>query len=241
MYIPKEFNVTDLDKQVEIIQNYPLGTLFSSTPPSNGLLGLWKTGDSDRYDSDLCATHLPFHFVKSADGSENKLIAHLAIQNQHVKQLENTSKCLVTFQSVDSYISPSWYTLKEKTHKYVPTWDFAAVHVYGKPKIIRGDKAWLLDMLNHLTNQEESKRPDGEQYKKKWKVSDAPERYVDVMLNAIVGLEIEIEHIESKFKFDQNKSEVDIEGVIANLKSEVGGEKGEEMANFTGRFLSNKK
>lgn len=239
MYIPKHFAVTDLDKQVEIIKNYPLGILFSSTPSSKGLMGFWKGAKDERPDSELCATHIPFYFVQSSEG-KHKLIAHLAAQNHKVEQLENVSNCLVTFQSADSYISPSWYPLKPKTHKYVPTWDFAAVHVYGTPKIIREDKEWLLNMLNLLTDQEEEKRPSGEKYEGKWKVSDAPDAYLDVMMKNIVGLEIDITHMESKFKFDQNKSKIDVEGVIKNLGVEVGGEKGKQMAELTRSCLANK-
>lgn len=174
MYIPKHFKVTDLQRQLDIIKDYPLGTLFTSCPSSGGVLSFWKNGQNDRPDSELCATHIPFYFVESAEG-KHKLIAHLAAQNNQVEQLENVSNCLVTFQSTNSYVSPSWYPLKPKTHKYVPTWDFATVHVYGSPKIIREDKEWLLNMLNLITDQEEGKRPTGENFKEKWKVSDAPD------------------------------------------------------------------
>ncbi|AQZ09440.1 hypothetical protein BZL39_A03750 [Zygosaccharomyces parabailii] len=231
MYIPKHFEVKDLQQQVEIIKNYPLGILFTSCPSSGGLLGFWKNGQHDRPDSELCATHVPFYFIESPEG-KHKLIAHLAIQNNQVEQLENVSNCLVTFQSTDSYVSPSWYTLKPKTHKYVPTWDFAAVHVYGTPKIIRGDKEWLLNMLNLMTDQEEGKRPTGENFKEKWKISDAPDSYLNVMLKNIVGLEIEITHIESKFKFDQNKNKIDVSGLIDNFEHEIGGEKGMKLAEY---------
>ncbi|CAR30712.1 ZYRO0E00462p [Zygosaccharomyces rouxii] len=232
MYIPKQYNVDDIEKQVQIIKDYPLGTLFSSRPVSKGLFGFGKGDESEQPDSDMCASHIPFFFVESPEG-KHKLIAHLSAKNQHANQLENTSKCLVTFQSVDSYISPSWYPLKEKTHKFVPTWDFAAVHVYGTPKIIRGDKEWLLKMLNLLTNQEEGKRPEGEEFKAKWKVSDAPESFLDGKLKGIIGLEIDITHMESKFKFDQDSSQINVDGVISNLENEVGGDKGGDMAKFT--------
>ncbi|CAI4044509.1 hypothetical protein N7582_003094 [Saccharomyces uvarum] len=240
MYIPKKFEVQDLPRQVEIIHNYPLGTLFTASPPSKGILDIWNNGLTDRPDSELCVTHVPFSFVPGTGGSCGKLVAHLAVQNQQIEHLEKLSKCLVVFQSVDSYISPSWYPLKKKTHKHVPTWDFAAVHVYGTPRIIKGDKEWLIDLLNRLTDQEESKRPEGEQYEEKWKVSDAPESYIDAKLKGIVGLEIEITHIESKFKFDQDSAKIDVEGVIDNLEKEVGGEKGKEMAKLVKGCCPNK-
>lgn len=60
------------------------------------------------------------------------------------------------------------------------------------------------------------------------------------MLKNIVGLEIEITHIESKFKFDQNKNKVDIEGLIDNFRHEVGGEKGMKLAEYTRECQPNK-
>lgn len=50
-------------------------------------------------------------------------------------------------------------------------------------------------------------------YEVKWSVSDAPDYYINAMLQNIVGLEISITHIQSKFKFDQNKSQINVEGI----------------------------
>lgn len=53
------------------------------------------------------------------------------------------------------------------------------------------------------------------------------------MMKNIVGLEIEIEKIEAKFKFNQNVAEVDAKGVVENYEKEVGGEKGTYMSTKT--------
>lgn len=233
MYIPKEYEVTDFSQQLGLIKSYPLGILFNFSTQSNGFLGFMKGSSSEtRPDTSMCATHLPFVFVEGPDG-KHKLIAHLAAQNQHVDLLENNPQCMVVFQSTDSYVSPSWYPLKKKTQKYVPTWDFGAVHVYGKAKIIRNDKEWLLKMLNELSDQEEGKRPEGSDYEPKWKVSDAPEKYLDAMMEGIVGIEIDIGNIESKFKLHQSEVPVNVNGVLENYSKEVGGEKGSTMAEMT--------
>jgi transcriptional regulator len=50
-------------------------------------------------------------------------------------------------------------------------------------------------------------------------VSDAPEAYVERMLGAIVGVEIEIARLEGKWKMSQNRSAEDVDGVIAGLAS----------------------
>ncbi|GES68308.1 hypothetical protein SCEPF1_0015000200 [Saccharomyces cerevisiae] len=139
----------------------PLGTLFSSKASRQGFFGWRTSSNKDDPDFGMCASHIPFVFVEF-DNGEHKLIAHLARKNKQVEMLERVQKCLVVFQSVDSYISPAWFPMKKKTHKFVPTWDFAAVHVYGTPRIIRDDKDWLINMLSTLTDQEEEKRPEGE-------------------------------------------------------------------------------
>ena len=68
-------------------------------------------------------------------------------------------------------------------------------------------------------------------YEVKWSVSDAPDYYINAMLQNIVGLEISITHIQSKFKFDQNKSQINVEGICWKFK-EFGGERGQEMARL---------
>ncbi|SEF39789.1 Putative FMN-binding domain-containing protein [Algoriphagus boritolerans DSM 17298 = JCM 18970] len=42
---------------------------------------------------------------------------------------------LVNFQGPYAYISSSWYN-----HENVPTWNYLAVHVYGKIRIIEGEE-----------------------------------------------------------------------------------------------------
>ena len=216
MYIPRLFEVKDFESQADLIKNNPLGVIVSCNQSFFG-------------NSDIKATHVPFYL---RDGENKSLVAHLAAENDQIEQLEKAKEVLVVFLSVDSYISPAWYPNKKKSHKSVPTWNFAAVHVYGHPKIYR-EKEDKLKMVSTLTEQEEGKRPEGEEFVEKWKVSDAPESYINLMLENIVGLEIEISQIQSKWKFDQNKVPVDVKGEIEGLENEVGGEKGSEMAQIT--------
>lgn len=217
MYIPSHFKVEDFELQASIIKQFPLGVLVSSHQ------GFFS-------HPSINASHIPFFLKVDEETGKKYLIGHLDAKNHQVEQLEKSGNCLTIFQSQDSYISPSWYPSKKITQKLVPTWDFAAVYVSGKPKIIR-DKDWLLMMLNEITHQEEGKRPEGAQFEKKWKVSDAPEPYINSMLRAIVGIEIEIEGIEAKFKFSQDKKPIDAKGIVENLEAEVKGDKAEYMIN----------
>ena len=54
-----------------------------------------------------------------------------------------------------------------------------------------------------------------------WHVSDAPADFLDTMLKAIVGIEIEVTRVEGKFKLSQNRSAEDRTGVVLGLESDA--------------------
>lgn len=92
----------------------------------------------------------------------------------------------------------------------VPTWNYAAIHAYGRVTFIE-DTEWLRTMVSDLTRRHEGSFPAP------WQVTDAPEVYIDSQLKAIVGLELQIVRLEGKEKFNQNRSEEDRRGVIKGL------------------------
>jgi transcriptional regulator len=118
---------------------------------------------------------------------------------------------LVVFQGEQAYVSPSWYAAKQEHGKVVPTWNYAAVHAYGVAQAVE-DAAWLRRMVEDLTNRHEHGRADP------WQVSDAPADYVEKLLGAIVGVEIPVTRMLGKWKFSQNRSTADRQGVIAGLE-----------------------
>ncbi|EAR09990.1 FMN-binding negative transcriptional regulator [Reinekea blandensis] len=141
-------------------------------------------------------THLPF--LLSDDGQT--LYAHLARQNPQLDNLGEQT-VMVTFQGPHDYISPSWYE-----QPGVPTWNYQAVHVYGTVRRIE-DAAELSALVNQLSVQYEQAQP----------VPWSPQ-YKAAMLNAIVGIAIDINDIEAKFKLSQNRSDADRQAVIARLQ-----------------------
>ena len=143
-----------------------------------------------------CVSHLPF--LLSQD--KKPLICHLAKTNLQWKNIEE-QEILITFQGAHGYISPSWYSTKS-----VPTWNYQAAHVYGKAKLITKTKT-LKKIVEELTEKYES------DFEKPWK----PE-YKETMLNAIVGLEIDITEIQAKYKLSQNRSKEDQQKVIEETK-----------------------
>ncbi len=186
MYTPSSFKESDPDVLFEFIKQNSFGILFSH--------------HSEKPE----ATHLPF-MVDRNYGSQGKLIAHFARANKHWRKISEEKEVLVTFQGPHTYISPSWYVHRDE----VPTWNYATVHVYGKPKLIH-DLESLRKMVTDLTHLHESNTESD------WDLSEAAESF-EVDLQAIVGLEIEITDIQGKFKFNQNKSVEDQQSVVQHL------------------------
>ncbi len=143
------------------------------------------------------------------------LRAHVARANFQWQELSATAECLVVFQGPQAYVSPTLYPTKAETHKVVPTWNYATVHVWGRPQAIE-DAVWLRRQIDDLTAAREGRRPNP------WKVADVPADFIAAQLKAIVGIEIAITRIEAKWKMSQNRSEADRQGVVEGLRA--GGE-----------------
>lgn len=145
--------------------------------------------------------------------------------------------CIIFTSPTHSYVTPTFYTeTKPTTHKVVPTWDYAAVQVYGKLRVYnKGEEAdaYLQKQVEDLTNMEESKMqqacPAGVPAKKAWRVDEAPKSYVDLLKKGIMGVEIEISRIEGKWKMSQENEIGDWEGVVDGFKG-LGTEDGKRMA-----------
>jgi transcriptional regulator len=143
-----------------------------------------------------------------------------------LRELAAVSECLVVFQGPQEYVTPSWYATKRETGKVVPTWNYATVHVHGRPTVI-GDVAWLRRQVDDLTAMAEGYRPA------KWQVDDAPADFVTAQLKGIAGVEIPIDRIEGKWKVSQNRPVADREGVVEGLRSESR----EAMATLVDAYL----
>lgn len=205
MYQPPHFREDRLDVQHDFIRSHPLAHFVT----------LAATG--------LIANPLPFFLVAGASPL-GTLKGHLARANPQWRQLDGAQEALVIFQGVNCYITPSWYETKQETGKVVPTWNYAAVHVYGKPRIV-DDPGWLAAQVTELTRRQEAALAAP------WAVSDAPKEFIDAQIRAIVGIEIPIDRIEGKWKVSQNRPERDQKGVIKGLRS-AGSESARQMAEL---------
>jgi transcriptional regulator len=204
MYLPKHFEVSDPVRLREFMQAHPLATLVIADA------------------SGLSADHIPL-MVTGSDAFGWKLAGHVARANPLWKRVEAGIDCLAIFHGPQHYISPSWYATKKEHGKVVPTWNYEVVHVQGRLRAV-DDVVWLRKFLQRLTETHEADQP------KPWQVEDAPEEYLQRMLQAVVGIEIEVVGMTGKAKVSQNQPKTNQESLIAALRS-IRSEVSVQMAN----------
>lgn len=192
--MPTPFAESRLAVLADLIDRHPLGILITATR------------------DDFHATHVPFILDRSR-GPHGVLQGHLARHNpQYRVRQRKPARALVVFAGPQAYITPSWYPTKREHGKVVPTWDYVTVHARGRLRFIE-DRAWLRPHLDALSAHLERGR------EQPWGVDDAPAEFIDRLQHAIVGVEIEIASLTGKWKVSQNRSDADIDGVIAGLSA----------------------
>ncbi len=177
MYVPNHFRQADPAALAAFVAANSFGTLVSVL------------------DGRPFATHVPF--VHDADAG--LLHCHVARANPHWRGLD-ASEALAIFLGPHAYVSPTVYATPG-----VPTWNYAAVHVYGRVRVVEDEES-IGRHVEALAARHEQRRPAP------WRPSYDPRR-----LAGIVGLELRIDAIEGKFKLSQNRSAADREAVIADL------------------------
>ena len=151
----------------------------------------------------LHASHLPAQVVP--EGEKLRLDMHMARANAQWKEFFDDEEALVVFPGPHAYISPRWYEEQER----VPTWNYAAVHAYGFPKV-----------FEDRTRRLESQRRLVAALDPLWLPRfDALRReYLDRMLDGIVNFEIAVSRIETRWKLSQNRSRREQELIAAQLE-----------------------
>ncbi len=173
--------------------------------------------------STATASHLPVLLEREA-GSHGRLIGHMARANPQWRGADG-NQALAIFGGPHAYISPSWYESKN----VVPTWNYAAVHAYGTFRVI-DNKAQLLEIVSRYVDfyEQESEIP--------WSLQSADADFVDKLLDAIIGFEIEIDRVEGKWKLSQNHDVARRSRVIRALRK-AGGDNREQTASLMSQTL----
>ncbi len=185
MYVPKLYAVTDPKEVHAFLKAHPFGTVIT-------------------YDGHKpIATHVPLR-LHETDG-QLSFTTHIAKHNPQWKTIEQQT-VLVIVQGPDAYVSASWYG-----HEDVSTWNYQAVHLYGKATIMT--EAELEDELAGLLRDHEGERGDAVV----WEELSEP---VKRQKYGVVGFRIDVSDIEAAFKLSQNRNDEDYARIVSELEAE---------------------
>ena len=192
MYVPKHFREETWLEIRKVIEEHSFATIISC-------------------DAGVpVATHAPLQLVEAAAG-KFVLQGHLARANPQWRLFESGQKVLVIFAGPHSYVSPRWY---EQVN--VPTWNYIAVHVYGKVRLVT-DSGELRGLMKGLVDRYEGHI----ELSRRYTVEGLPPEYLESQMRGIVGFEISVDEAQASFKLSQNRTQRDFDNVIAELsKSE---------------------
>jgi transcriptional regulator len=184
MYIPPYYREEDHEKLIAFMKAHNFANLVSCC------------------ENIPIATHLPFVIEEREE--KLFLVSHMAKANPQWQSFSGND-LLVIFQGPHAYISPSNYEKKQN----VPTWNYIAVHAYGKAKIIDDPKE-VWDLMERTIHNFEEK------FFEQWK--GLSKEYVEGMLKAIVAFEIEVTRMDGKFKLSQNKTKNEQKNIISSFE-----------------------
>ncbi len=203
MYLPKLNQQADQAKALAFMQKYSFASLVTII------------------DGKPFATHIPL--VVSEQNGKIKIEGHFAKNNPQWQNMAE-QKILVIFSEPHAYVSPRLYEAKQN----VPTWNYIAVHAYGKAKVygFENNKEELENIIIATIKTFE------EAYLKQYQALS--DKYKYGMMSAIVGFEINVTTLQAKDKLSQNKTPTDQKNVaneLAKSKDRVIAEVGEAMLN----------
>jgi transcriptional regulator len=163
---------------------------------ANSFVLLVTTGTS------LRGSHLPATVHEENDGI--RLDMHMARNNQQWQDFFD-DEAMVVFSGPHAYVSPRWYEEKER----VPTWNYAAVHAYGVPRVIQDRKLKQASQRRLIETLDPQWLPAFDALR---------QEYVDAMLDGIVNFEIPVTRLETRWKLSQNRSRREQELIARQLE-----------------------
>jgi transcriptional regulator len=183
MYTPKLYREENRGKILEFLRQNEFATVVA-------------------YDGEKpTASHLLVDVIE--EGERLFVNGHMSKVNPLWKTFEKNTEVLVIFQGPHTYISPTWYN-----HVNVPTWNYQAVHVYGKPRIVEGH-AEVYDLLKNLIARHESAAD--------YSLETLPQDFVEKEVRGVVAFQVEVTRIEANYKLSQNRNDEDHRNIIGKL------------------------
>lgn len=172
MYIPHHYKNENLDEVKDFLTQNSFGILINTV------------------DGKPWGTHIPLELDTDQTGKD-VLVGHISKANPQWKNFSSPSEVLCIFNGPHSYVSSSWYKEEE-----VPTWNYIAVHIYGKVTIL--DEEQTMASLHKLVDKYEqnSKNPISLH-----QMSPKTLRQV----KGVMGFQIEITEIQAAYKLSQTR------------------------------------
>lgn len=151
------------------------------------------------------ATQVPVLVEERGD----KLIlrGHIMRGTDHYKAFEANNKALVLFTGAHCYVSSSWYNERN----IGSTWNYMTVYAKGEMKFTTDDET--VQLLTDLTHKYEDGHNPNEL------VENMPPEYINAMVKAIAGFEIEVQELHPIFKLSQNRSDESYKNIVAQLQA----------------------
>ena len=199
MYIPKHNQLEDRAALLAYMRAYSFAALASAGPAG------------------LMATHLPF-VIEEQDGRIT-LLAHMARANPQWRDFAAAAEALVIFMQPHAYVSPRLYDSRQN----VPTWNYVAVHAYGRPELIE-ERAAKLELQRKLIRQHDAAFLE--------QMAGLPDSYLDAKLAAIVSFSIAVTRIDARYKLSQDKNPAERERIARELEAS-----GDSVAAATARLM----
>lgn len=172
MYIPHSYKNENLNEVKAFLKNNSFGILVNQV------------------EGKPWATHIPLELDVDEHGND-VLVGHLAKANPQWKSFNDNDTVLCIFNGPHSYISSSWYKEEE-----VPTWNYIAVHVYGKIRILKEEE--VLASMYKLVDKYEtnSKHPLSLDY-----LSEKTMQQI----KGVIGFRIIIDNVQAAYKLSQGR------------------------------------
>lgn len=150
----------------------------------------------------LHASHLPV-LIEEREG-RLVIVGHMAKNNPQWEQFFD-EEVMAVFHGAHAYVSPRWYAEKER----VPTWNYAAVHAYGKVRGLHEPADKRAAVAGLVACHDPQWLPEYERLS---------ETYMSGMLNGIVAFEVEVTRLDTRWKLSQNRGRQEMELIAAELE-----------------------
>ena len=199
MYVPKYNQLEDRTALLGYMRAYSFAALATSGPGG------------------LTATHLPF--VIEEEGGRITLLAHMAKANPQWRDFAAGAEALVIFMQPHAYVSPRLYDSRQN----VPTWNYVAVHAYGRPVLIE-ERAAKIELQQKLIRQHDAGYLT--------QMAELPDSYLDAKLAAIVSFSLAATRIDARYKLSQDKNPAERERIARELEAS-----GDSVAAETARLM----